>query len=589
MTQAPACQMMVGLQYWAFPGYWYPVIKTMQQAAAKRNQAMKFNCRIGSTPSAAGVGPTVLRTLTGVAVGALASFGAHAGNCADAPVSGKNYTILNEASGLALDVHGWSKDDGAVIMQYQSNNAANQQWTVTQVADGSWTLRPVHSGKAMDVSGWGTVDKVPLYQWSYTGYANQLFALRSSDNGTLNIISNYSKKFVTVGDTKAYSTIYQDSERSSAQQRWYFNSVDGQCTKPARGNFSSFMGQNKVLIGAGMKEESRTAAPIDLYYRYLASPPMPDNLDVKAKCPNYEGFYWYACWDGTTPGRQVKGWATEGKSATWQNAAHPYMTLFTYYVMAPFVGGFGDVSLAAMNDAAKMKRYLNDWRFLLQSWGNDRAMVQIEPDLWGLVRGTNKNPHLVPVKVQAANPTDCAYHENSAAGLGRCMIAMARKYAPNMLVGLHASSWHHQDVGDGAEVGKFMLELGAGESDFVTIDVADRDAGWSKKVENKDFFWNDQRFATFMTWSKEMAETIGKPNVLWQVPLGNWQQNNTDFHWQDNKVDYIFSNIDKVADAHIAAVLFGAGETVQTSPETDGGRFFGWVQDYHKKGGVNVR
>jgi hypothetical protein len=54
-------------------------------------------------------------------------------------------------------------------------------------------------------------------------------------------------------------------------------------------------------------------------------------------------------------------------------------------------------------------------------------------------------------------------------------------------------------------------------------------------------------------------------------------------------VDYIFSNIDKVADAHIAAVLFGAGETVQTSPETDGGRFFGWVQDYHKKGGVNVR
>jgi hypothetical protein len=76
---------------------------------------------------------------------------------------------------------------------------------------------------------------------------------------------------------------------------------------------------------------------------------------------------------------------------------------------------------------------------------------------------------------------------------------------------------------------------------------------------------------------------------MWQVPLGNAQQNNTTNHWQDNKVDYLFNNLDKVADAHIAGLFFGAGDTPQTSPETDGGRLLGWTQGYYKKGGVGLR
>lgn len=550
---------------------------------------MTLDKQNNSSASAAGTGRIVLRTLAGVALGALASFAAHAGNCADAPVSGKTYTIVNEASGLALDVLGWSRDDGADIIQYQSNGAANQQWKLTQVADGSWSLRPVHSEKALDVYGWQTGDNTPLRQWAYKSTANQLFALRGAGSGAVNIVSSYSGKLVTVGDGNALSKIYQDADRSSAKQRWYLNPVDGKCAGTASGSFGTFMGQTRLLIGAQMDDSSAAAAPFDVRYSYLASLPVPDDAYLKA-CPSTQ-MNWWACWDNThAPATQLRNSIAANKAATWQNAARPRVPMFTYYVMKSAAGyQEGEAELAAMNDAATLKRYLTDWRFLLQTIGKERVILQIEPDLWGFVRGRNKDPHAVPAQVAAANPTDCAQQENSAAGLGRCMIAMARQYAPNAAVGLHASSWNHTESGNAEEIGKYMLALGAGSGDFVTTDPADRDAGWYKATYNKDTFWTDQSFAAYLAWSKKLAEVVGKSTVMWQVPLGNSQQNNTTNHWQDNKVDYLFNNLDKVADAHIAGLFFGAGDTPQTSPETDGGRLLGWTQGYDKKGGVGLR
>ena len=57
--------------------------------------------------------------------------------------------------------------------------------------------------------------------------------------------------------------------------------------------------------------------------------------------------------------------------------------------------------------------------------------------------------------------------------------SMARKYAPNATVGLHASPWMMPyDANDGVTLGNFMLALGAGDSDFVATDPSGRDAGY---------------------------------------------------------------------------------------------------------------
>lgn len=65
--------------------------------------------------------------------------------------------------------------------------------------------------------------------------------------------------------------------------------------------------------------------------------------------------------------------------------------------------------------------------------------------------------------------------------------------------------------------------------------------------------------------------------------------NNTINHYQDDKVDYLFSHMDQVADAHIAALLFGAGHNETTSPETDGGNLINKTILYRQNGGTLLR
>jgi hypothetical protein len=278
-----------------------------------------------------------------------------------------------------------------------------------------------------------------------------------------------------------------------------------------------------------------------------------------------------------------------GAAATWQGSARPQIPVFTYYLWLGASGGIeGSNEVAAMNDAVKLGRYLDDWRFLLQRIGNQRAMLHIEPDLWGFLRSTNGDPHAVPAKVSEANPTDCATQENSAAGLARCMIAMARGYAPNATVGLHASPWLYRSAGDGVAVGNFMRALGAEGGDFVVTDPSDRDAGWYE-AQGQNRWWDDTAAAAYLAWSKQLAETVGRPTVMWQIPLGNMAQNNTVNHWKDNRVDYLFSHLDEVVDAHVAALLFGAGHGEQTTPETDGGNLVSKTLSNWQAGGTPLR
>jgi hypothetical protein len=349
------------------------------------------------------------------------------------------------------------------------------------------------------------------------------------------------------------------------------------------------MGRDKLLIGAQMEDTTAASAPFYARYVYLAGNPIPEAACLKA-CPD-SCAAWWGCWQDRSqpPGQYVKYHIRQNANATWQNASRPRLPVFTYYTFLSGSGGVeGTQEVAAMNDAAILGRYLEDWRFLLQTIGGERVMLHVEPDLWGFVRGANSDPRAVPAQVKAANPTDCQAQENSAAGLARCMIAMARKYAPQAAVGLHASPWNYLVSANGEETGRYMLALGAADGDFVVHDPSDRDAAWYS-AQGQDRWWDDRKAAAYLAWSKTLAETVGKPTVMWQIPLGNSAQNNTTNHWQDNRVDYLFAHINEVADAHVAALLFGAGHQEQTTPETDGGNLVRKTISNWQGGGTRLR
>ncbi|WP_234435059.1 MULTISPECIES: RICIN domain-containing protein [Streptomyces] len=512
------------------------------------------------------------------------------------------YVLVNRSTGEALDAPAYASNDGAPLVQWSRNGGTNQQWKFIDSGDGNYRLQNRNSGKVLDDYNWSKTEGSELVQWRDLNGANQQFHMEKSSDGYVRLINRFSGMAVEVpGGSKADgSHIAQYHDWAGAQQQWQLvpaGSASGTGNAGSSGGGSStktFMGSNTVLVGGMMNDNSANAAPFDMRYAYVHSQPAPSSDYYSASLCKAAWSSWWGCWSGetTAPGFYVTWNDDHVTKTTYQGKPRPQKNFWTWYSLrdlgdlAGEADGPGEVK--AINRADLLTRYMNDYRFFLQKIGNSQDAIDIEPDFWGYVRSLG-NPHQVAAQVKAANPTDCGSQENSAAGLAQCLIAMAHKYAPNTGAGFHLTCWDWQSnmqkcVND-------YSDLGAKSADFLVADVVDRDAGWYAKPENggRDTFWNDQKASAMMGWFKTMAESVGKPVVLWQIPLGNMAQNNTFGHYKDDKVDWFLSHMDQVANAHVAALLFGPGQQEQTTVESDGGNLINKTTAYRNSGGTPLK
>ena len=219
-------------------------------------------------------------------------------------------------------------------------------------------------------------------------------------------------------------------------------------------------------------------------------------------------------------------------------------TWFELGLLAP-VNQWQD-EVTAVKQVELLTRYLNDYRFFLQKIGTSHDMIDLESDFFGFARAYG-DVNQVPAQVTAANPTDCGNQANTVAGLAHGLIAMARKYAPNTTVGLHLTCWDFP--GNVGRCAKDYVTLGATGADFLVGEVEDADAGLNALPENggHNTFWSAKKWDRQLAYWKRMAEAVGHPIVVWQIPIGNMKQNNTPYHYQDDKVDWLFSHMHRVA------------------------------------------
>jgi hypothetical protein len=376
--------------------------------------------------------------------------------------------------------------------------------------------------------------------------------------------------------------------------------------------FLSAVGKNHLLVGGAMTSATAMAAPFDMQYVYISGG-LPDGTGPCASCSTgcttgggatscagSSGCAWWGCWqyDLDPPGDYVRTFE-QGCA----EAIPKQVPMITYYQLLQSSGvteGAPEVNSAAAN-LTFMTRYLADWRFLMQQIGSTVALLHIEPDFWGYAEQTGGDPTTMPAAVASANPTDCGSLPNTIAGMGKCMIAMTRKYAPHALVALHASAWSTNidvtgntnpsfDVaGEAKKTAAFLAACGESSADFVVVETSDRDAGYYQTVEGKNVWWDDTNktlpdFAQDFTWVKALTEALNKPALWWQTPLGNSAQNNTPNHYQDNRVDYFMGNMSQLAAAHGVGAAFGAGAGDQTTPETDGNNLVMKANAYYSAG-----
>jgi hypothetical protein len=194
-----------------------------------------------------------------------------------------------------------------------------------------------------------------------------------------------------------------------------------------------------LLIGFAGEDATASKPGFDIRYQYLAG---GLTVDVSCQCGAGCAAGWWGCWQENTlpPGQFVKRFVAEAE-------ARGLLPMFTYYEILQSSGvseGIPEATVAA-RDQGFMARYFADFRFFLQQIGDHRALVHIEPDFWGYAQRAaiqaNSAPDQLMARVAAANPTDCGGQGDTLAGMGRCLVAMVRKYAPSAQVGLHASAW----------------------------------------------------------------------------------------------------------------------------------------------------
>jgi hypothetical protein len=231
-----------------------------------------------------------------------------------------------------------------------------------------------------------------------------------------------------------------------------------------------------------------------------------------------------------------------------------------------------------------MSAYWADWQLLLRRVaavaGRQTVVIHVEPDLWGYLQ-------------QAGD-----------VGLARRFAQRLRdlrnQLAPHVLLAWHLSVWGtredptytkpslaHMDQ-LAASSARFYAALRT-QFDLVFNDVTDRDAGFYKVIEgNPGTAWGPGDFRRHDAYISGFTRRTHLPVVLWQLPLGNTQLNNTWTHFRDNRLQWWLSDpsgahLRATRDSGVIGLLFGGGADGTTGPDTDHGLFWRLARRYETR------
>jgi hypothetical protein len=267
--------------------------------------------------------------------------------------------------------------------------------------------------------------------------------------------------------------------------------------------------------------------------------------------------------------------------------AHGTTPMYTEYGMA----AHGEGNAAVLTDADYMSKYWAQAKLLHERLAlfDKPAIVHHEPDFWAFYQQqTGGDPSKQKVLIHDYVP-ECSDEPEDLSGFGHCLIKLSRSVSPKVIIGFHASQW----AGSPSETVKFLNACGADGSDYIAIDMLDRDAGCFEAATDPNcmrggtFYWDESNqtspnFHEFLDFSKQISDGLNKPVIWWQIPFGvpSDTPGGTAGHYRDNRVHYIFSHVDEFIDAGGLGAAFGVGAGNQTFIDTDGGQFQDAVTSY---------
>lgn len=138
------------------------------------------------------------------------------------PAGNGKFYIVSRRSGKMLDVLGFQTAENADVAQWGGTGGPNQQWTLSQVSGGYYTITGVHSGKALQVRQASVANGTDATIGTYASANHQQWQFVSTSNGYYRIVNRNSGKVLGVkdGSINDEADVVQSDNAGSDSQEW---------------------------------------------------------------------------------------------------------------------------------------------------------------------------------------------------------------------------------------------------------------------------------------------------------------------------------------------------------------------------------
>ncbi|MEE3377198.1 MAG: RICIN domain-containing protein [Lachnospiraceae bacterium] len=125
-----------------------------------------------------------------------------------------------------IDVYGGLTRNGANVQLYASNGTAAQQFTLSYLGDGWYTITNVKAKKVLDVAGGSRANCANIQLYTSNQTAAQKWRFEERENGTFSIVSALGKTLdVAGGSSRNGTNIRTYTDNGTAAQRFSFQPV----------------------------------------------------------------------------------------------------------------------------------------------------------------------------------------------------------------------------------------------------------------------------------------------------------------------------------------------------------------------------